>query len=261
MVTDQVKKTVVNFEDNEVIVENEDGQSVYSLESPEAFRAISHAWLRAGWDTKHVYTFTWLGRPIIQLPEDMMRLQEVIHTVKPDVIIETGVAHGGSLVFYASLCKSMEKGRVVGIDIEIRPHNRKAIEAHFLSSMITLIEGSSIALETIEQARAHVKEGETVMIMLDSNHTKEHVLAELNAYAPLVSKGSYMVAMDGIMEQMAGAPRTNADWVWNNPKAAALEFVSTHPDFAIEEPPFIFNEGLVSERVTYWPGGFIKRLK
>ena len=253
MITIDLERGTVNLQEGEKI-------TTHAMDSPEAFEIVSNAWLRVGWDTKHVYTFTWLGRPIIQLPEDMMRLQEVIYTVKPDVIIETGVAHGGSLVFYASLCKSMEKGRVVGIDIEIRPHNRKAIEEHFLSPMITLIEGSSIAPETIEQARANVKEGETVMIMLDSNHTKEHVLAELNAYAPLVSQGSYIVAMDGIMEQVAGAPRTKADWVWNNPKAAALEFVRTNPDFVIEEPSLLFNEGLITQTVTYWPSGFIKRI-
>ena len=254
MITIDLERGTVNLQEGEKI-------TTHAMDSPEAFEIVSNAWLRVGWDTKHVYTFTWLGRPIIQLPEDMMRLQEVIYTVKPDVIIETGVAHGGSLVFYASLCKSMEKGRVMGIDIEIRPHNRKAIEEHFLSSLITLIEGSSIAPETIEQARAQVKEGETVMIMLDSNHTKEHVLAELYAYAPMVSKGSYIVAMDGIMEQVAGAPRTKADWAWNNPKAAALEFVRTNPDFVIEEPSLLFNEGLITQRVTYWPGGFIKRIR
>ena len=250
----------IDLEGGVVSVQDGDNASTHSIDTPEAFEIVSNAWLRVGWDTKHVYTFTWLGRPMIQLPEDMIRLQEVIYTVKPDVIIENGVAHGGSLVFYASLCKSMEKGRVVGIDVEIRPHNRKAIEAHFLSPLIALIEGSSTAPEIVEQARAQVKEGETVMVMLDSNHTKEHVLAELNAYAPLVSQGSYIVAMDGIMEQVAGAPRTQPDWTWNNPKAAALEFVRDNPDFVIEEPPFLFNEGSVTKRVTYWPSAFIKRI-
>jgi len=235
--------------------------AVYRLGTPEAFALISKIWLRAGWDNKYVYSFTWMGRPIIQLPEDMVRLQEVIYEVKPDVIIETGIAHGGSLVFYASLCKAMEKGRVVGIDIEIRPHNREAIEAHELHPYITLIEGSSIDPQIVEQVNLQVRPGETVMVLLDSNHTKDHVLAELNAYAPLVSKGSYVVAMDGIMESMAGAPRTQPDWSWNNPKRAALEFVQARPEFAIEKPPFLFNEGNVTEGVTYWPSGFIKRIK
>src|SRR5678815_3421901 len=117
----------------------------YGIGSPEAFRILSKLWLRSGWDAKYVYSFTWLGRPIIQLPEDLLRLQEVIYRVKPDVIIETGVAHGGSLIFYASLCKAMAKGRVIGVDVEIRAYNRSAIEAHELSSYITLIEGDSIA--------------------------------------------------------------------------------------------------------------------
>lgn len=235
--------------------------SQYELGTPEAFALISKVWLRAGWDNKYVYGFTWLGRPIIQLPEDMIRIQEVIFSVQPDVIIETGVAHGGSLIFYASLCKAMEKGRVVGIDIEIRPHNRTAIEAHDLFPWITLIEGSSVEPSIVETVKSHVRPDDKVLIFLDSNHTKEHVLAELSAYAPLVTVGSYIVAMDGIMEQMAGAPRTQADWVWNNPRQAALEFVEANPDFIIEEPSLLFNEGNIAERVTYWPGGFIKRVR
>jgi len=252
----------IDFEGGRVIVEGAGGaRADYALDSAEAFAAVSRAWLRAGWDSKYAYSFTWLGRPIIQLPEDMIRIQEVIHTLRPDVIVETGVAHGGSLVFYASLCKVMGAGRVVGVDIEIRPHNRRAIEAHPLASYITLIEGSSTAPQTVEQVRARVRAGETVLVLLDSCHTKEHVLAELAAYSPLVSPGSYVVAMDGIMEQVAGAPRTQPDWVWNNPKRAAEEFADANPDFQIEEPPFAFNEGNVRGRVTYWPSAFIKRLR
>ena len=242
-------------------VEVEDGaQTVrHGLDTPEAFELVSRVWLRAGWDTKYVYSFTWLGRPIIQLPEDMVRIQEVIFDVQPDVIVETGVAHGGSLIFYASLCKAMDRGRVVGVDIEIRPHNRAAIEAHPLFPYITLIEGSSTDPATVEQVKAQIRPGERALVLLDSNHTKEHVLAELNLYAPLVSEGSYIVAMDGIMEQMTGAPRTQPDWEWNNPRRAALAFVEGRDDFVLEEPAFLFNEGAVRERVTYWPGGFIRR--
>src|SRR6266540_3398666 len=127
-----------------VEVEDADGLRRFPLDSPEAFNLVSRAWLRAGWDTKYVYSFTWMGRPIIQLPEDLIRIQEVIYNIKPDVIVETGIAHGGSLIFYASLCKAMEKGRVIGIDIDIRPHNRRAIETHPMFPFITLIEGSSI---------------------------------------------------------------------------------------------------------------------
>src|SRR5262249_43647098 len=163
------------------------GQSAperHPLGSPEGFAAVSRAWLRCGWDAKHVYSFTWLGRPGIQLPEDMIRLQEVICQVQPDVIVETGVAHGGSLGFYAGLCRCVGKGRVVGIDVHVRPHNRRAIEEHALAALITLVEGSSTDASVVERVRALVEPGETVMVMLDSCHTKEHVLAELRAYAP-----------------------------------------------------------------------------
>jgi len=253
---------IVTVDGDRVSVSSSDGvREEYAIGTPEAFRILSKLWLRSGWDTKYVYTFTWLGRPIIQLPEDLLRLQEVIYRLKPDVIVETGVAHGGSLIFHASLCKAMEKGRVIGVDVEIRPYNRSAIEAHELFSYITLIEGDSIDPSIVEQVTAHVKPGETAMVLLDSNHSKAHVLAELNAYAPLVTQDSYIVAMDGIMEEVAGAPRTQPDWTWNNPRQAALEFVRANPDFAIEEPAFAFNEGDVSQRVTYWPSAFIKRLK
>jgi cephalosporin hydroxylase len=250
----------VDIEQGTVSVEAGGLTSTHRLDTPEAFNIISDIWLRAGWDNKHVYTFTWLGRPIIQLPEDMFRLQEVIHNVRPDVILETGVAHGGSLVFYASLCKAMEHGRVIGVDVEIRPHNRTAIESHMLKPLITLIEGSSIDASVVDEVRAQIAPDERVMVLLDSCHTKEHVLAELEAYSGLVSPGSYIVAMDGIMEKVVGGPRTQPDWSWNNPRRAALEFVQTHPEFTIEEPAFAFNESKISERVTYWPSAFIKRL-
>jgi cephalosporin hydroxylase len=254
MIKIDIEKGVVSIAEGDQTVN-------YGLDTPEAFALISKVWLRCGWDTKYVYSFSWMGRPIIQLPDDLMRLQELIYSVKPDVIIETGVAHGGSLIFYAALCKAMGRGRVIGIDVEIRPHNRAAIEAHELSPFITLIEGSSIDPAIVDKVTAQVKSGERVLVTLDSCHTKSHVLSELEAYSPLVSKESYIVAMDGIMEDMVGAPRSQADWAWNNPRSAALEFAQTHSDFIIEEPAFPFNEGAVSERVTYWPSGFIKRIK
>jgi cephalosporin hydroxylase len=252
---------IIDSEAGIVQVDTPDGRQTHAIGSPEAFAAISRAWLRSGWDSKYVYSFTWMGRPIIQLPEDMLRMQEVLYELKPDVIIETGVAHGGSLVFYASLCKAMGRGRVLGIDIEIRSHNRAAIEAHELYPWISLIEGSSVAPDTIALAREQVAPNETVIVLLDSNHTKEHVLAELNAYAPLVSVGSYIVAMDGIMGQVVGAPRTQPDWTWNNPLSAVAEFVSHNDMFQVVEPRFLFNEGLITERVTYWPGAFVKRVR
>jgi len=251
----------VTVEDDRVSVSRADGaREEYEIGSPEAFRVLSKLWLRSGWDAKYVYSFTWLGRPIIQLPEDLLRLQEVIYRVKPDVIVETGVAHGGSLIFHASLCKAIGKGRVVGVDVEIRPHNRSAIEAHELFSFIMLIEGDSTHPTIVEQVKAQVKPGETAIVLLDSNHSKAHVLAELNAYAPLVTQDSYIVAMDGIMGDVAGAPRTQSDWAWNNPRQAALEFVAAHPEFEIEEPVFLFNESHINERVTYWPSAFLKRV-
>jgi cephalosporin hydroxylase len=232
---------------------------VHAMDTPEAFEAVSAAWLRCGWDVKYVYGFTWMGRPIIQLPEDMIRIQELLWQLKPDVVVETGVAHGGSLVFYASLFAAMQRGRVIGVDIEIRPHNRAAIEAHPMGSRIALIEGSSIASDTIAAVRAQIQPGETVLVILDSNHSRDHVVAELDLYAPLVSKGSYIVACDGIMAQVAGAPRTAPDWTWNNPLSAAENFLARSPDFVMEEPVFAFNEGRVRDRVTYWPKCFLKR--
>ncbi|HXP48355.1 MAG TPA: CmcI family methyltransferase, partial [Bacteroidia bacterium] len=194
------------------------------------------------------------------LPEDMIRIQEVIFTIQPDLIIETGVAHGGSLIYYSTLCKAIGKGHVIGIDIEIRSHNRKAIEEHFLFPYITLIEGSSIDPVIFAQVKSLIKPGYKILVLLDSNHTYSHVLSELKAYSEIVSVGSYIVATDGIMEYVVGAPRTSDDWKTNNPKKAAEQFIKENSNFIIEEPHFPFNEGVINERVTYWPSAFIKRL-
>jgi cephalosporin hydroxylase len=254
-------KLSIDTELAQVVVDDGQKRRELPLASADAFAAVSTAWLRAGWDVKHIYSFTWLGRPIIQLPEDMFRLQEVIYRIKPDVIIECGVAHGGSLVFYAGLCRLMGKGRVIGVDIEIRPHNRAAIEAHPLFDSITLIEADSKAPDTIGKVKALIPVGATVMVFLDSNHTRAHVRAELEGYGPLVTPGSYIVAMDGIMTDLVGAPRSRPDWDENNPGQAMVEWVAEHPDFVIEEPAFAFNEGLVRDRVTYWPNAFARRLR
>ncbi|WP_420606010.1 cephalosporin hydroxylase family protein [Novosphingopyxis sp.] len=255
-------KTVIDETRATVTVIDENGsEKSHPMESAAAFEAASKAWLRAGWDAKHVYSFTWMGRPIIQLPEDMVRLQELIWTEKPDVIIETGVAHGGSLIFYASLFEAMGHGRVIGIDIEIRAHNREAIEAHSMMKRIELVEGSSIAGDTVAKVKSLVEDGEKVMVILDSNHLHDHVLDELRAYAPLVGLGDYIVATDGIMQQVVGAPRSAPGWDKDNPQEAARNFVAENPDFEIEEPEWLFNEGLVRERVTYWPGCYVKRIR
>jgi len=252
--------TTINEETAEVIVRAADGtEQRFGLATAEGFAAVSRAWLRAGWDAKYVYSFTWLGRPVIQLPEDLLRIQEVIYRVQPDVVIETGGAHGGSLVFYATLCKAIGKGRVIGIDIEIRPHNRAAVEAHFLYPFITLLEGGSTSEQILRQVRSLVLPEEKVLVILDSRHTKDHVMAELKAYSPLVSVDSYVIVMDGIMEQVVGAPRTQKDWAWNNPRQAALEFLASNSDFVLDEPEFMFNEGTVRHRITYAPDAFLRR--
>ncbi len=247
--------------DKVIITKGNKEKITYDIGSREAFSILSRLWLRAGWDTKYVYSFTWLGRPIIELPEDMFRVQEIIYRIRPDFIIETGIAHGGSLVFYAGLCKAMNQGRVIGVDIEIRPHNRKAIEEHELFEYITLVEGDSVDEKIVNTVKAMGKPGERGFVVLDSNHSKQHVLGELNAYSDLVAIDSYIVACDGIMESLAGVPRSSEDWAWNNPKAAAEEFVRNRDNFIIEEPEFRFNEGLVTERVTYWPSAFLRRIK
>jgi len=243
------------------VVEDGREKAAYPLWSAEAFAQLSRLWLKSGWYVKYTYSFTWLGRPIFQLPEDLIRIQEVIYKIRPDLIIETGVAHGGSLIFYASLLRLMGGGRVLGIDAEFRPANRAAIESHELSSQITLIEGSSISPVVFNQVQAHVRRGERVLVILDSDHTKKHVLAELQCYAPLVSVGSYVIAADGIKELVAGGPRTDPDWSWNHPRAAAEAFVAQNPDFVIDEPRFEFNEGQVDHWISQWSGGFVKRVR
>jgi cephalosporin hydroxylase len=249
----------IDIENGWVTDTTAEGEQRHPIGTPQAFAVISKAWLRCGWDNKYVYSFSWLGRPIIQLPEDLLRIQEVIYRIKPDVLIETGIAHGGSLVFYASLFKAMGKGRVIGVDIDIRAHNRQAIESHELFDHLTLIEGSSIAPDIIAQVHAQVQPHETVMVVLDACHHKDHVLAELEAYAPLVSQGAYIVATDGIMHGLGHAPRTQADWSWNNPKQAAQEFLTQHPEFADVPPVFPFNEGQITDMVTYWPNAWLMR--
>lgn len=196
-------------------------QAQYPLYSKTAFEIISAQWLKVGWDQKYPYTFSWMGRPIIQIPEDIVRTQEVIYRVKPDVLIETGVAHGGSLIFYASLFKAMGKGRVIGVDVEIRPHNRQAIEAHEMFPLITLIEGNSVADSVLKHVRSLVNNGETVMVILDSNHSRDHVMAELNAYCDLVSKGSYIVATDGSMKDLYDVPRGHSSWTEQSSKRSS----------------------------------------
>ncbi len=225
-----------------------------------AFELLSDLWLKTSWNQRYSYTFTWMGRPIIQHPEDLVRLQEVIYTVRPDVIVETGVAHGGSLILYASLMKAMGHGRaVVGVDIEIRPHNRAALEAHELYPYLTLIEGDSVAPEVVARAAAPIRPGDRVLVLLDSNHSKAHVAAELEAYCALVTPGSYIVATDGIMRDVCDVPRGQPEWLDDNPTAAAEEFAARHPEFEAVQPAWRFNESELDKPITGWPGAWLRR--
>jgi cephalosporin hydroxylase len=218
----------------------------------EAFEVLTDSWLKAGWANRYSYSFSWLGRPIIQLPQDLMMVQEVLHRVRPDVLVETGVAHGGSGVFFASLFELVGKGRVVSVDIEIRPHSRKAIEEHLLKERICLIEGDSTAPGTVAAVKRQIQPGESVLVFLDSNHLKAHVRAELELYGPLVTPGSYLIATDGNQEDLAEVPGGHRDWVHDNPRAAVREFLAAHPEFEADPEP---------ERlgVTYWPDAYLRR--
>lgn len=252
-------KLTIDTDINVLSVEVEGKQRQMALYSNEAFELISDQWLKVGWNQRYSYTFSWMGRPIIQIPDDILRIQEVIYRVKPDVIIETGVAHGGSLVFYASLARAMGRGRVVGVDIEIRPHNRKAIESHEMSPLITLVEGNSVAAETLNRVRELINPGDRVLVILDSCHTKAHVARELETYHALVSAGSYIVATDGCMKDLYDVPLGKPGWRLDHPTAAAAEFATNHPEFVLEQPAWPFNESTLTKNITHWPGAYLRR--
>lgn len=237
-----------------------DSGKVLRFDSPEAFETVSRAWLRLGWDTKYVYGFTWLGRPIIQLPEDIVAIQELIFREKPDVVVETGVAHGGSLVLYASILNALGRGHVIGIDVDIRSHNRKAIESHQLSPLISLIEGDSTDEEILRAVEEQIPTGSKVLVILDSDHSYQHVTKELESYSQLMTVGDWMVACDGIMRSLADAPRSQNDWEWNNPARAAEDFSRKSKDFVLRQAPRMFNEGSISNRVTYWPSAYLQKV-
>ena len=252
-------KLTIDTDNAILLVEEGDSRSTLDLYSREALDLVSQQWVRLGWQMKYPYTFSWLGRPIIQLPEDMVRTQEVIYRLKPDVIVETGIAHGGSLIFYAGLCRLIGKGWIIGIDVEIRPHNRQAIEAHELFDLITMVEGDSVSRKVSAKVDELVDGAQTVLVILDSNHTKQHVLAELEAYHHLVTPGSYIVATDGVMQWVHDVPRGDPEWKEDNPSAAALEFASAHPEFVVEQPPWPFNESPLDKNVTHWPDAWLRR--
>ncbi|MBX9926323.1 MAG: cephalosporin hydroxylase family protein, partial [Hyphomicrobiaceae bacterium] len=232
------------------------------LYSPEGFAVIADLYVTVGWNEKYSYGFTWLGRPIIQLPDDMVRLQEVIYAVKPALIIETAVAHGGSLIFSASLCKLIGKGRVIGVDIEIRPKNRAAIEKHDLSHMITLIEGNSIGESVLEQLREAIGSEAPVLVILDSNHSYDHVQAELKAYSEFVTTGSYIVATDGVMRSLSDVPRGEPGWALDNPARAAEDFAQVDSRFVLAPPQYVFNETKIVDPnlVTHWPSAYLRKV-
>ncbi len=238
-----------------------DGSSekILDLYSRPAFEVLSDLWVKVGWEMRYSYTFSWMGRPLIQLPEDVIRIQEAIYQIRPDFVVETGVAHGGSLIFYASLLEAMGHGEVIGIDIEIRPHNRKAIEAHEMFKRITLIEGSSTAPEIVAQVKSQIPMDAKVLVILDSDHSKKHVSEELQCYHDLVSPDSYIVATDGVMSVVSDVPRGKRDWIHDNPTEAAREFASNHPEFTLEQPDWPFNESDLGENVTHWPGAWLRR--
>jgi cephalosporin hydroxylase len=233
--------------------------TAHDLHSREAFDVIADLWVKTGWVRKYSYGFSWLGRPIIQLPDDMLRIQEAIWQVQPDIIIETGIAHGGSLIFYASLMEMIGKGRVIGLDIDIRAHNRAAIEAHTMMKRITMIEGSSVAPEVVAAVKALIRPGDVVMLILDSNHSRDHVAAELAAYADLVTPGSYILSQDGVMQLVAGSPRAPAAWADDNPIPAVRAFLATHPDFELAKPPRPFDETLDTPDCSHHPVGWLRR--
>ena len=226
----------------------------FDIYSEDGFRVLSNLWLRAGWQQKFSYELTWLGIPIIQIPEDVTLMHELLWKVRPDVVVECGVAHGGALVLYASVLELLGKGKVVGVDVEIRKYNRLAIESHALSHRITLIEGDSVAGTTIQEVRSHIGPEDRVLVVLDSLHTREHVAAELAAYAPLVSPSSYLVVFDGVMSVVADAPNAGVHWETDNPLVAVDEFLKTNEAF--ERDPIFGRLG-----VTYCPAGFLRRRK
>ena len=218
----------------------------------EALKKDSEQWIRTGWANKISYENTWLGIPIIQLPEDIMMMQELIFNVKPDIVIESGIAHGGSLILYSSLLELLGTGKVIGVDIEIRKHNREAIEKHPMSKRIILIEGSSTDPVVIKKVAEQIDPGSTVLICIDSNHTKAHVLEELKAYSDFVTSGSYIVVFDTIMPDLVGVPGSQKSWDKDNPLEAIKEFLKINSNFEIDTE---YNKQFVS----YCPNGFLRR--
>lgn len=242
--------------------QNEVKDRIASYERDEALKSDAAAFMRSSIASRYSYNFSWLGRPIIQYPQDMIVMQELIWSVQPELIIETGIAHGGSLIFSAAMlelnavCGGPQETKVLGVDIDIRPHNRQAIESHPLVRRIEMIQGSSISEEVVAQVRMHAAGRNRILVCLDSNHTHDHVLAELGAYAPLVSVGSYCVVFDTVVEDLPAELCPDRPWgPGNNPKTAVREYLKGHPEFEVDK---------AIERklqITVAPDGYLKRLR
>ncbi|UCD75415.1 MAG: class I SAM-dependent methyltransferase [Phycisphaerales bacterium] len=239
----------------------EDGRPV-SWFDEEGFSLLSRWWLLASWQRKYSYQFRWLGRPVIQLPADLIMIQDLIHRIRPTVIVETGIAHGGSVVFHASVLVAVHHGgampadrpRVIAVDIEIRPHNREALESHPMSAHFTLVEGDSTNESVVDEVRMLLRDDDVVLVILDSGHSRAHVAGELRAYGPLVSPGSAIVAMDGIMPALARLPDGQEEWLEDSPTAAIEEFLSSEAGQA-----FAIDESYRDYAVTHSPGGVLLR--
>jgi cephalosporin hydroxylase len=259
----------MNNEYDKFIAERISNINTYPLD--KSLCNLSNEWLINSFRKKFMYNFDWLGRPIIQSPVDIVAMQELFWKTKPDLIIETGIAHGGSLILSASLLALLDlfeaiesgepmhplhsKRKVLGIDIEIRPHNKSAIESHPLSSRIQMLQGSSISPEIVDEVYKIAENYKCILVILDSNHTHDHVLAELNAYAPLTSLGSYCIVFDTIIEDMATDVFHNRPWaIGNNPKTAVWDFIKNHSEFEIDST---FNKKLL---ISHAPDGFLKRI-
>ena len=240
--------------DHLIKVTTPEGPEEVDIYTPEGFKVLSNLYTRSGWQQKISYEPTWLGIPIIQTPEDIVMMQELIWKVRPDVIIECGVAHGGAVVLYSSILELLGKGHVIGVDVEIRKYNRLALQSHPLGKRFTLIEASSVEQSTVDEVRTHIRPDDTVLVTLDSNHTMAHVTQELQLYAPLVTPDSYMVVFDGVMQILTDAPGGSPSWDKDNPWRAIEGFLEENDQFEVD--PY-YNR----LRVTHSPGGFLKRVK
>ncbi len=236
--------------------EKEVRKNIAELAEDTDLANLTDRWIRESAKYKYSYNFSWLGRPIIQYPQDILVLQEIVWKVKPDLIIETGVAHGGSVIFYASMLELLgSSGKVIGIDIDIRKHHRAAIESHPMFRRVELIEGSSTDRDIINRVAREADQADAVMIVLDSNHTHDHVLKELTLYSPFVTKGSYLVVLDTIVEDLPDDFFPDRPWgKGNNPKTAVWEFLESTNRFEIDKE--LENKLLI----TVAPDGFLKCL-